>query len=166
MLVIFIVAGIVLMAVRTTMFFALKTFASWYFFIYLAVGIVCVLVLVIVYPATAYKLYRQNTTVRPQPQTQIHDNRRVQQFNSQKTTTSGIKKSQMHVQALKIYTAILLQFAFSTMLCLVALALRVHVWMVYFFWINHIGNPVIYYCFVPKFREAAKKSARALCRRK
>ena len=77
-----------------------------------------------------------------------------------------MKKSQMHVQALKIYTAILLQFMLSTLLCTVGYVVLHQRWMVYFFWINHIGNPVIYYCFVPKFKAGVKESARALLHRK
>ena len=73
-----------------------------------------------------------------------------------------MKQSQMHVKALKIYTAILLQFMISTIICAVGINVK-QMWAYYFFYINHIGNPVIYYCFVPKFREGVKASARALC---
>ena len=72
----------------------------------------------------------------------------------------------MHVQALKIYTAILLQFMLSTLLCTVGWVIFHERWMVYFFWINHVGNPVIYYCFVQKFREGVKESVRQLLQRK
>ena len=72
----------------------------------------------------------------------------------------------MHVQALKIYMAILLQFLLANAISLVGISVFGQLWMAYFFYINHIGNPLIYYVFVPKFRESTKAAVCELCRRK
>ena len=72
----------------------------------------------------------------------------------------------MHVQALKIYTAILLQFMIASVIALAGISLFNERKLVYLFSTNNIANPLIYYCFVQKFREGVKESARALCRRK
>ena len=114
--------------------------------------------LLFVYPATAYKLYRQNATVRPQPQTRLE--------TSGKCSDNAVKsnKARLHVQALKIYTTILLQFLLAYIASVALIVIFGQLWMGYFIYINHTCNPIIYYCFVPKFREGVKTSARALCR--
>ena len=69
----------------------------------------------------------------------------------------------MHIQALKIYTSIFLAFvaaylmfvasAVSLSICGLAMATT---------YINHTVNPVIYYCFIEKFRNSVKEYWRRL----
>ena len=124
----------------------------------LILATITMVTLLIIYPATAYKLYRQNTAVQPQPQVQ---GKTLKQSEGQATKTDA-KKRRIHVEAMKIYTAILLQFLLASIVSTVGIVIFKKIWMGYFFYINHIGNPVIYYCFVPKFREGVKECARTL----
>ena len=64
----------------------------------------------------------------------------------------------MHVTALMIYTAIFLQHLLAALLSNVMFSVINRRWAFYFFYINHIGNPVIYYALVPKFREGVKEN--------
>ena len=58
----------------------------------------------------------------------------------------------MHVQAIKVYSSIFLLFTLS--LVSLVLVMRTNILaFAYVYSINHIGNPIIYYVFVPKFRE-------------
>ena len=155
---------LILVSLRTVVFF-LSTVGSLFLILYLTVCVVSVLVLMIAYPATAYKLYRQSTAVQPQLQVRLRDLMTKGRGTAQPSAQSDVKKSQLHEQALKIYTAILLQSMMSTLLSMVGYVLFDLHWMLYFFWINHIGNPVIYYLLVPKFRAGVKESVRVLyCR--
>ena len=130
---------------------------------FIILGMFCALVLVIVYPATAYKLYLQSTRIHPQPEKQAS----VNSTKSAPNNTSGEgNKTEMHVQAFKIYMAILIQLFASPVVSNTGLLIIGSSWPLYFYFINHIGNPVIYYCFVPRFRDGVKASARALCHRK
>ena len=113
----------------------------------------CMLTLLTVYPATACKLYRLNRNVKPLNRSDKKDH--------SKTASTEVKTNSMHVQALKIYTAVLLQFLLSNLLVVSAIVLCGKRWMLYFFFINHIGNPVIYYCFVGKFREGIHQALRS-----
>ena len=131
-------------------------------FLLLALTTACLLTLLILYPATAFKLYRQSRNVKPLPT-------RLSRLRSQATggqvdakpTSTEVKTNSMHVQALKIYTAISLQFLLLNLLVLGAVLIWRQLWMPYFFFINHIGNPVIYYCFVRKFREGLHQALRS-----
>ena len=58
----------------------------------------------------------------------------------------------MHVQAIKVYSSIFLLFALSLVSLLVLIQLRIGI-LAYVYSLNHTGNPIIYYVFVPKFRE-------------
>ena len=139
--------AVLMMGVRIFMLI-LKIVKIWFSVLYLVMGLSSVLTLIILYPATAYKLYRLNAIVRPQPQIRLQNMRTTFKCNDHGKPGPKVKHAQMHVQALKIYTAILLQFMLSTLLCTVGWVIFHERWMVYFFWINHVGNPVIYYCFV------------------
>ena len=70
----------------------------------------------------------------------------------------------MHVQAMKIYTSLFVVFLISFW-PLVAAA-RMHNKLIgYLYCMNHTLNPVIYYCFVEKFRRSVKEYWRQLTRR-
>ena len=55
-----------------------------------------------------------------------------------------------------IYVAVLTQMLVAITVCVIGVIWFKKQWMVYFVYLNNIGNPVIYYWFVPKFREATK----------
>ena len=161
MLVLSSVVVVLMTAIRSVML-VVKSITGWYLLGFVGLGSISALVLMIAYPATAYKLYRQSNAVRPQSQIQLRNTKTIQHGNIQVAPKSDVNKSQMHVQALKIYTAILLQFLISTLLCIIGFVIFHQRWMIYICWINHIGNPVIYYCFVPKFREGVNGISRKL----
>ena len=131
----------------------------------LILAIITLVTLLIIYPSTAYKLYRQNTSVQPQSQVQRKTQMPSEPDKGQATKPDA-KKRRLHVEAMKIYTAILLQFLLVYVIGGAGVVFFDKMWMAYFSYINHIGNPVIYYCFVQKFRDGIKESAGALCRRK
>ena len=139
-----------------------------YALVFFVLGVVSLAVLFVTYTTTAYKLYRQNAIIRPQPQIQLQkiENHAPDNTNQpQPTSSDSASTTSMHVRAMKIYTAILLQFLLASIVSQLVITVFGQLWMVYFFYINHIGNPVIYYCFVPKFREGVKKHARAFFHR-
>ena len=69
----------------------------------------------------------------------------------------------MHIQALKIYTSIFLVFVVANAAATVVVLLDV-TWLSYVYCINHTANPVIYYCFVEKFRNRVKEYCGRLIR--
>ena len=135
---------------------------------FFALCVACSVALFIIYPATAYTLYQQSASVRPQSHTRLQQTAEHTAVVTQKSQTSSTdtKKRQLHIQALMIYSAILLQFVLATMISSVGIVLFKQRWMVYIYFLNHIGNPVIYYSFVPKFREGVKEGVLALWRKK
>ena len=154
-----------LLPILVSIFIALSMSKNGIVSVYAALAMVCLCALFIIYPATAYKLYRQSATVKPQPQLQLHSSAKLKQETSKQPQTTSPDARRMHVQALKIYIAILLQFILSSILSTMGCIIFERYWMLYFFYFNHVGNPVIYYCFVAKFREGVKKSAKTMCRR-
>ena len=123
----------------------------------------------IAYLATMYKLYRQSATVRPEPHVRLQTlGKKTKQQHEQQMTSAERKPTTSmhvrHVRALNIYmyTAILLQFAVVSLISTIGSKVPGLSWLSYVVYIKNIGNPVIYYCFVPKFREGVKASARAL----
>ena len=70
----------------------------------------------------------------------------------------------MHVQALKIYTAIFLVFVLGNSMIIALGVLQIR-YIVYVYNMKHLANPVIYYCFVKKFRQSVNEYWRRLpCR--
>ena len=67
----------------------------------------------------------------------------------------------MHVQAIKIYTSIFLLFTLSLVSLLIIIESNNPSWT-YAYFLNHIGNPIIYYVFAPKFREKVNTYCRRL----
>ena len=61
----------------------------------------------------------------------------------------------MHVQAIKVYSSIFLLFTLSLAAIVIILWSANPAWA-YVYFLNHTGNPIIYYVFVPKFRETVK----------
>ena len=127
----------------------------------------CFATLIGAYTATALKLYVQRRAIRPQ--TQRTDDivlRAVTQATDAATTAQELaraepappgKKRAMHIQALKIYTAILLVFV-VTNLASAAIALLGMKWLTYVGYVSRTAaHPVIYYCFVEKFRSSVKE---------
>ena len=70
----------------------------------------------------------------------------------------------MHIQAMKIYTSLFVMFLVSFW-PLVAASLMQDKMIGYIYYINHTVNPVIYYCFVEKFRQSVKEYWRHLTAR-
>ena len=163
--VMFAVVGVLLgvLAVYAVVLVVLEAPPDYFRITYMIMGLVCVGVLLVVYPTTAYKLYRRSLSVQPKPQPRQRSGGLATQNKRKTSNLDLVPKGRMHVQALKIYSAILLQFMLSTLFCVVGDVVFNQRWVVYVFFFNHIGNPVIYYCFVPKFRESVKASARFLC---
>ena len=67
----------------------------------------------------------------------------------------------MHIQALKIYTAIFLVFVLTNATAVALGVLKIR-YFVYVYNMKHLANPVIYYCFVEKFRNSVKEYWRRL----
>ena len=57
----------------------------------------------------------------------------------------------MHVQAVKVYSAIFLLFSLSLVAVAIYLWARIPL-VSYLYYLSHAGNPIIYYVFVPNFR--------------
>ena len=101
-----------------------------------SMGFICMVALASLYSATAVKLHRRNDVTAQQKHLRNSDPAEQVQ--------------------LKIYAAIFAKFVFSVLVSGVLINVLMQRWASYFFFITHIGNPVIYYCFVPKFRAAAR----------
>ena len=129
----------------------------------------CFATLIGAYTAIALKLYAQRRVIRPQ--TQRADDialRTISQAATDAATAAQDlaraaepappgKKRAMHIQALKIYTSILLVFV-VTNLASAAIALLGMKWLTYVGYISRTAaHPVIYYCFVEKFRNSVKE---------
>ena len=138
--------------------------------------LVCLAMLVGAYTATALKLYAQRRAIRPQAQrtndialktisrasdaaTKAQERARTEQQPPPPAPPG--KKRAMHIQALKIYTAIFLVFALTNAMA-VALNMLEITYFVYVYHMKHLANPVIYYCFVNKFRNSVKEYWRRL----
>ena len=133
--------------------------------------LVCLAMLVGAYTATALKLYAQGRALRQQ----THRTNTVQLRSISRATGTAAntaqeraraeqqpgKKRAKHVQALKIYTSILLLF-FVANLASITIGLFDMKWMTYVYYVNHTANPLIYYCFVEKFRQSVKEYWRRL----
>ena len=136
-----------------------------------AVLLLCFVILIVSYIATALKLYAQGRALRQQ----THRTNTVQLRSISRATGTAAntaqeraraeqqpgKKRAMHVQALKIYTSILLLF-FVANLASITIGLFDMKWMTYVYYVNHTANPLIYYCFVEKFRQGVKEYWRRL----
>ena len=138
------------------------------------------LILLGAYAATALKLYAPRRAIRPQAQrtndvalktisrasdaaTKAQERARAEQQPPPPAPPPPApgKKRAMHVQALKIYTAIFLVFALTNAMA-VALNMLEITYFVYVYHMKHLANPVIYYCFVNKFRNSVKEYWRRL----
>ena len=134
--------------------------------VFVFVFLIGLLVLLTAYPTVALKLYKQRRSVGS------HANRNVAREGQCETAAgpategaanrtaahakTAASKRVMHIQALKIYTSIFLVFLIANSTIIVATTL-VSPWVAYGYYINHTVNPVIYYCFVPKFRNSVKE---------
>ena len=123
------------------------------------------LILLGAYTATALKLYAQGRAMQQKktkivPKQSQHDasaNRATSQADSTAPLQTPPKQQRaMHIQALKIYTSVFLLFFVSYFSLVIWRAFDIK-WMIYFYYINHTLNPVIYYCFVEKFRTSVKE---------
>ena len=142
-----------------------------------AIVLVCLVILVGAYTATALKLYAQRRAIRLRTQhtNDVAPNTISEAIdaveNAQEhatpeqqpapTPAPAGKKRAMHIQALKIYTAIFLVFLITNSLA-VLLGVLNRRYFVYIYTMKHLANPVIYYCFVEKFRQSVKKNWRRL----
>ena len=163
-----ILIGIALIGLRTVIFIVNpQSFTFSYTF--LVSCMLCLFVLFIVYPYTAFKLYQQSNIVQQQAQVHVRmqNMRTIEHKKNQKPELAypEANTTKIHIQALKIYTAILLQFLLAAVVSSILVIVLDNDWMSYLFFVNHIGNPVIYYCSVPKFREGVSTSVRQIFRR-
>ena len=145
--------------------------------------LVCFATLVASYASTGRKLYVQGRAVRPQNVKRISavdlnnysgtaadtaaaatTAETTAQERRTRTEQQPGKKRAMHIQALKIYTSILFAF-FVANLAAAAVALFDMKWMMYVCYVNYTANPLIYYCFVEKFRNSVKEYWRRLIAR-
>ena len=113
------------------------------------VGFSFTIILLVLYTATAIKLYRKNRTRR------LSKSRLIELLNIEQTPNVELTRRRtrsIHIQALKIYTAIFVQFLFAIVVSGVLIGILKQRWTCYFFFINHVGNPVIYYCSVRRFK--------------
>ena len=124
------------------------------------------LILLGAYAATALKLYAQGRAMQ-QKKTKIAPNQRQHDTSATRATSQAVsaapqlqtapkQQRAMHIQALKIYTSVFLLFFVSYFSLVIWRAFDMK-WMIYFYYINHTLNPVIYYCFVEKFRTSVKE---------
>ena len=136
-----------------------------YVFLIASVFLMGLLVLLSAYPAVALKLYTQRRSVGPQASRSNTAMRQPSATEATNQTAAQTKtaasKRAMHIQALKIYASIFLAFLIANSILIVA-AVLVSPWAAYGYYINHTVNPVIYYCFVEKFRKSVKKYWRRL----
>ena len=103
------------------------------------------MIMLVAYPAITIKLYRQKRRVKQAPATATtNPHLAVQQ-----------QKNEQHMKILKMYFAILALYL-ATILPVVGFALGAGPWLGYFYHLNNVGNPVIYYAFSDKFREEVK----------
>ena len=111
------------------------------------------------YPAIAINLYRQSRRIQQAPAT----------ATSQHHVSESQERAKYHVKTLKIYVAILVLYLFSSVPSLLVLASDYdddadYRWVGYLYYINNIGNPVIYYAFNDKFRQEVKTLLRSMFR--
>ena len=129
------------------------------------VFLIGLLVLLSAYLAVAMKLFKQGrsvglrarrttTGVGPRETAGPSATEVTKQTATQAKTASS--KRAMHIQALKIYTSIFLIYLVAYLMIIASGALQ-SPWLAYGYYINHTVNPVIYYCFVEKFRNSVKK---------
>ena len=136
------------------------------------VFLISLLVLLGTYPAVALKLYKQGRSVG------LYNNRlkagtvprqaaghasatEAANKTATQAKTAAASKRAMHIQALKIYTSIFLAFVVAYLMFVVS-AVSLSMWPGYGYYINHTANPVIYFCFVEKFRNSVKEYWRRL----
>ena len=135
-----------------------------------AVLLVCMTLLTGAYSATALKLFAQGRAIRPRGTNARAATAQAATVATAKGPSTGTeqppwKKRAMHIQALKIYTSIFLVFVVANAAATVVVLLDV-TWLSYVYCINHTANPVIYYCFVEKFRNRVKEYCGRLIRYK
>ena len=160
---IMVVAFLVVASTLSVMPFALPEFRikqgskrNVYLLLIASVFSIGLLVLLSAYSAVALKLYRQGRSVgsqlgrtksgavRPSSAVGVVHNPEI-------TEKAAPSKRAMHIQALKIYTSIFLAFIAAYLMFMVSI-FSLSVWPGYGYYVNHTVNPVIYYCFVEKFR--------------
>ena len=150
--------------------------------VFLSIFIPALLALLVAYPAVALKLHHQKkqTTrvIKPQATTtappaavavtnQANTAATAQPpppsppTTTTQTTDGSNKRRATHVQALKIYTTIFLWFVITNSAINFVVSNDI-VWLLYVCFVNHTINPVIYYCFVEKFRQSVKENWRRL----
>ena len=105
------------------------------------------IVMLMAYPAITIKLYRQNRRIHQAPATATNPLLAVQQ-----------QKNQQHKKIIKMYFAVVALFlvSFLPIIVLAVFTQESNTWLSYFYHLNNVGNPVIYYAFSDKFREEVK----------
>ena len=160
---IMVVAFLVVASTLSVMPFALPEFRikqgskrNVYLLLIASVFSIGLLVLLSAYSAVALKLYRQGRSVGPQlgrtKSGAVRPSSAVGVVHNPEITEKVAQsKRAMHIQALKIYTSIFLAFIAAYLMFMVSI-FSLSVWPGYGYYVNHTVNPVIYYCFVEKFR--------------
>ena len=144
---------------------------------FVIVFLVGILLLPTVYTAVALKLYYNGRSFQAKPNrvnaqpTGTGASRTAGAAASTGTSQAGKqtqatekKKRAMHIQALKVYASIFAAFIVAYSFS-VAEAVTQSQWLGYGYYINHTINPVIYYCFVEKFRNSVKEYCSQMTKR-
>lgn len=136
------------------------------------------LILLTVYPAIAFKLYKQTLIVNPGTRgmelrtPQNHQNTAASASDNTQHSTTGSSapnntatKISLHRQALKIYSTIYLIFLSLATIVSIAITHQEKLWITYFYYINYIINVVVYYAMIPRFRSSINEYLGAMCER-
>ena len=160
---------------------------------YVSINSVILLFLAAAYPAIAIKLYKQKKKMDRKTQRnkitgvkfinrvvpmKVHGSQgeeNIQSTSAQRgdvATTSQQetavvqqrKATAVHIKTLKLYGAILALFLFTFSAGTTLITLE-SAWPGYLYYVSNIGNPLVYYVFIEKFRNSAKFYCRKLFKR-
>ena len=163
-----IVAGVIVFGLETCLIAAIRnnTYMPVYIALYLSCYCTGLLVVIVVYPAIAVRLYRQGRKIRGAPDVSslrtvshaISAQANSVASNANKPTTVTSK----HVKTVKLYLAILALFLGSFIPTVIAF-LTDRTVLAYLTHVNNVGNVFIYYWFIDSFRTKTKQIFVTLC---
>ena len=153
-----VILGVLLVFVRHVLVFLVPQWHIIHQALFLCTVTVSLMILLTAYPAVAVKLYQQKRTIKPQASdAQSATGGASHASAAQKPATNLFSRPRaMHAQALKIYTTIFLVFLVANGVVYFVIS-NGFLWLIYVYFINHTVNPVIYYCFIEKFRQSVKE---------
>ena len=125
-------------------------------YIYVTSFITGLIIMLVSYPAIAINLYRQSRRVQQAPATDTAHSRIVSESQ---------ERTKYHVKTMRIYIAVLVLFLATLIpptIITISMADVQYQWVGYLYYINNIGNPLIYYAFNDKFRAEVKVMLRSI----